>query len=312
LNCTHTMSPHPSPAPPWAAASPVSIARRFAASALLLLYMGLGALPSLGGEHKRKKDEYGLGYTAVLDAPEKEVLDAVQAVVSDGIIQGSKEYNKDQYIEHAVPEDSSPLFPKWTEPGQVFFKVRTEALDPRGFFESNDVGTLAVRYIVQSKDATHTLLKIDAVFVEDFRRTVHPSDGSVESAEYKDVQDHIDSTEAQKKQAVEDQKHRQEELAKQSLERKKQEDQAAALALSESSADTLEQHVQKLREQLERVVKAPGAELKSAPFHTSSTVKSLDPGSEVIILISTPYWFGVETEDGAHGWVNHNQLEPLP
>jgi len=67
-----------------------------------------------------------------------------------------------------------------------------------------------------------------------------------------------------------------------------------------------------LREQLERVVKAPGAELKSAPFHTSSTVKALDPGSEVIILISTPYWFGVETEDGAHGWVNHNQLEPLP
>jgi hypothetical protein len=26
----------------------------------------------------------------------------------------------------------------------------------------------------------------------------------------------------------------------------------------------------------------------------------------------TPYWFGVETEDGQHGWLLRAQLEALP
>jgi hypothetical protein len=67
-----------------------------------------------------------------------------------------------------------------------------------------------------------------------------------------------------------------------------------------------------LRHQAERVVKAPGGELKSAPFHSASKVKSLEAGAEVVILIVTPYWYGVETTDGQHGWINRQQLEPLP
>jgi hypothetical protein len=74
----------------------------------------------------------------------------------------------------------------------------------------------------------------------------------------------------------------------------------------------LEQHIQELRRQAERVIKAPGAQLKSAPFHTASNLKSLDAGAEVVIVVATPYWFGVETEDGQHGWIRHDQLEPLP
>jgi hypothetical protein len=77
-------------------------------------------------------------------------------------------------------------------------------------------------------------------------------------------------------------------------------------------AQTLEQRVQDLRRQVERLVKAPGAPLKSAPFHTASTLKSLSTGTEVLIVISTPYWFGVETHDGQHGWIPRDQLELLP
>jgi hypothetical protein len=101
-------------------------------------------------------------------------------------------------------------------------------------------------------------------------------------------------------------------LAKQSLEHKTQQEEALALAAAQTSADSLEQHVAQLRHQLERVIRAPGAELKSAPFQTASKLKSLDAGSEVIILVVTPYWYGVETESGEHGWINHAQLEPLP
>jgi len=263
-------------------------------------------------EHTKKKADYGLGFSTEIQAPESEVAQAVEAVVNDGLIQGSKEYNKDKYIEGATPADSSTLFPEWKETGKVYYKVRTEALDPRGFFESNDIGTLAVRYVVQSKDATKTLLRIDAVFVEDFRRIAHPSDGSVENAEYTDIQDRIDAVEQQKKLAAEGERQRQREIARQALEHRNEEDETLALAAAQTSAHDLEQHVEELRRKVERVVKAPGATLKSAPFHTASNLKSLETGSEVVILIATPYWYGVETEDGQHGWIHRTELEPLP
>jgi hypothetical protein len=72
---------------------------------------------------------------------------------------------------------------------------------------------------------------------------------------------------------------------------------------------SLEERVKDLRKQVERVVKAPGAPLKTAPFHTASTLQSLTTGTEVLILISTPYWYGVETHEGQHGWMMRDQLE---
>ena len=286
--------------------------RRLAIATLSLLYF-ISVIPALQSrEHRKKKEEYGLGLSNEISAPETEVLQAVEAVVNNGIIQGSKEYNKDKYIERASPATSSPLFPAWTGPGEVFFKVRTEALDPRGFFESNDVGTLAVRYVVQRKDSSTTTLRIDAVFAEDFKHTIHPSDGSVENAEYQDIQEHVDALESQKKQTEEGERNRREEIAKQTLEQKNEQEQASALAVAQSSAETLEQQVQNLRRQVERVIKAPGAQLKAAPFHTAANLKTLEAGSEVVILVATPYWYGVETEDGQHGWINDAQLEQLP
>jgi hypothetical protein len=74
----------------------------------------------------------------------------------------------------------------------------------------------------------------------------------------------------------------------------------------------LEEHLRDLRAQVERLVKAPGAPLKSAPFHTASTLQSLPPGTEVLIVISTPYWLGVETHEGQHGWMLRDDLEQAP
>lgn len=211
-----------------------------------------------------------------------------------------------------MPAASSSLFAEYQGPGKVYYKVREQVLAPVNFKESNDQGTLAVRYIVESKGPQQTVLRIDAVFVEDFRHIVHSSDGSVESAEYQAVQDHVETLESEKKQAVEGERHRQEELARKALERKNAEEQALALARAQDSANTPQQRVENLRRQVERIIKAPGGQLKSAPFHSATSLKALDAGSEVVILIATPYWYGVETEDGQHGWINHSQLEPLP
>ncbi|HZP63550.1 MAG TPA: hypothetical protein VFB28_09070 [Terriglobales bacterium] len=266
----------------------------------------------LFAREKTKKEDYGLGYSTEVPGPEAEVLQALQDVVNNGIIEGSKEYSKDKYIEKAVAADSSPLFEPWSGGGKVLYKVRTQVLSPTNFKDSNDEGTLAVRYILQSKTAEKSILRIDAVFVEDFRHTVHRSNGSVESAEYKDIQDHLETIQLKKKQAEEGERQRQEELAKQSLEQKRQQEQIAEAAAAQTSAESLEQHVQNLRHQLERVVKTPGAELKSAPFQSATNLKLLQPGAEVLILVTSTYWYGVETEDSQHGWIHRGQLEPLP
>ena len=275
----------------------------------------LWAAPHLHGlGHKKKiaSEDYGLGFSTEITSPENEVEKAVEAIVNNGIIQGSKEFNKDQYIEKATAALSSPLFPPWKEPGKVYYKVRTGVLAPLHFKDSNDEGTLAVRYVVQSKDASKSILRIDAVFVEDFRHTVHPSDGSVESAESQEIQNQIDEAETEKKQNEQREKQRLEKLAGQELERKRVQEETSALAAAQTSVLTLDQHLESLRHLAERVVKAPGGQLKSAPFRSATNVKSLDAGAEVVILIVTPYWYGVETTDGQHGWIHHAQLEPLP
>lgn len=191
------------------------------------------------------------------------------------------------------------------------------------------MGTLAVRYVVQGQDDKHTVLRIDARFVEDFRKVVHASNGSVENAEYKDIHDHLDAISLMKQEAAEAEKNQaQSSSQKPQIPRTDVPSEAPAAvqpvsAPSDPSASavqpaelatpvSLEQRVHDLQKQVERLVKAPGAPLKSAPFHTASTLQSLPSGSEVLIVISTPYWFGVETHDGQHGWILRDELEPLP
>src|SRR6202030_1430020 len=153
----------------------------------------------------REKDatQYGAGLIVNVPFPESEVAQVVQDVIHNGIIRGTKEYNKDEYITGATPAISTRVFPEWTEGGKVFYKIRLKALDPRNFKDSSDVGTLAVRYVVQPQGEKNTVLRIDARFVEDFRHIGHDSNGSVENAEYKDIHDHLDALQLMKAETVE-------------------------------------------------------------------------------------------------------------
>src|SRR5580658_10061323 len=105
-----------------------STVMRFSTLAILCLL----AAPGLPGRQKKQED-YGNGLAVQVPAPESEVIGAVQEVVQDGMVQGSVEYNKDKYVEKAEPASASSLFPAWTEPGTVFYKVRKEVLAPTNF-----------------------------------------------------------------------------------------------------------------------------------------------------------------------------------
>jgi polyhydroxyalkanoate synthesis regulator phasin len=283
----------------------------------------LSAAPLLQSRAKDRGD-YGAGLIMNLELPLNEVSLVVEEIVENGIIRGTKEYNKDEYVTGAVAATNSAVFPPWTGGGKVFYKVRAHAIDPRNFKDGGDVGTLAVRYVVQSQGDKNTVLRIDAVFVEDFRHTVHPSNGSVESNEFRDIQDHLDGIELMKKQTAEAAKLNREQDRKHHAEFSSSRQAASENmtgylgnhagappqgAPKVAPAETLEEHVQELRRQVQRVVKSPGAPLKSAPFQTASTLKHLPSGTEILVLIDTPYWYGVETHDGQHGWLARDQLE---
>lgn len=312
--------------PPRTRVDTLGVSRVLSLSAAFLLICL--AVPPM---EAREKDQvqYGEGLIVNVPMPEAEVTKVVEDVTQNGIIRGSKEYSRDEFITGAEAATSSRLFPPWAEGGKVFYKIRTHVLDPLNFKDSGDVGTLAVRYVVQPQGDKHTVLRIDAVFVQDFRRKVHASNGSVEGSEYKDIHDRLEELESLKQQAAEAGKGRREPLAakppltssalpetvpKATVPERLPGNAAAAAATVPPASDTetLQHHVQELRRQVQRLVKAPGAPLKSAPFHTASTLKSLKAGTEVLIVISTPYWFGVETRDGQHGWVPRDQLEQLP
>ena len=292
---------------------------------ILVVLLTAAQLPA----REKNATQYGIGLIVNIPFPESEVVQVVQDVVQNGIIRGTKEYNKDEYVEGAAAVSSTRAFKEWTEGGKVFYKVRLKAIDPRNFKDGSDVGTLAVRYVVQPQGDKNTVLHIDAIFVEDYRKVSHASNGSVESAEYKDIHDHLDEIESMRSQTVEAEKEKQEYLAR-------KQDPTANVGTSSSSSSapppasatvtvsvpsggtaqstpqTLEEHVHDLRQQVQRLVKAPGAALKSAPFHTASTMQSLPTGTEVLIVVSTPYWLGVETHEGQHGWILRDELELVP
>jgi hypothetical protein len=335
---------------------------------LLLMLVFVMKLPLAARD--KEKLHYGEGLVVNIPLPESEVEQVVQEVVQNGLIRGTKEYNKDEFVGGAKAATSSRVFPVWEAGGKTFYKVREEAIDPRNFKDSGDIGTLAVRYVVQAQGEKNTVLRIDALFVEDFRRTVHQSNGSVESGEYKDIHQHIEAIEVMREQNVEAEKEREERRAKkqnlatltgaqteiqsaprQSVAEKVESHTTPAPRTSTSesvgsasssiisssetsssqissrqqslgetppnpapsgatvSGQTLEEHVKDLRKQVERLVRAPGAPLKSAPFHTASTLQPLATGTEILILISTPYWYGVETHEGQHGWLLRDQVE---
>jgi hypothetical protein len=252
------------------------------------------------------------GFVIEFAASTEDVLQGLQEVLQDQIIHGTQIFDREPTLTGAVVVESTPLFKPWKGEGKVFYKIRTNAIAPRHFQESADRGTIAIRYVVTSVSPERTRLRIDAIFVETARRSVHPSDGTVESTEYKAIQEHLRTIQFAAQEAAEAQRRRESvDLAKQTFIRERQ-DQATLLATAQSSVQDLEQRVNSLRHEVERRIKAPGATLKAAPFSSAANVANLAAHTDVVIVIVTPHWYGVETPSGMRGWLPLEQLELLP
>ena len=241
-----------------------------------------------------------------------DALQALQEIVEDKTIHGTYMFDRDTTLTGATRAESTPLFERWEGGGKVFYKIRTEVIAPRHFRDSADLGTVAVRYVLTNAGPERTRLRIDAIFVEKAHRVAHVSDGTVESSEYKLIKERLDAMQFAEQEAAEAQRRREGlDLAKQVLVRQR-EDESTRLAAAESSVRELEQRVNGLRHQLLQRVKAPGARLKAAPFQSAASMAELAAYSEVVIVVVTPHWYGIEASDGRRGWVPIDQLESLP
>jgi peptidoglycan hydrolase CwlO-like protein len=289
--------------------------RSFPASlvaALTIIMMFCLLCPATQVHAAKERDLPSPGFVTEFSATLDDVLQALQDVLQDQIIHGTYMFEKEKTLTGATAVESTPLFEPWREGGKVFYKIRNDVIAPRHFRDSADRGTIAVRYIVTSVSPERTRLRIDAIFVEDARHGAHPSDGTVESSESKIIQEHVQAIQDARQEAAENQRRLESiDLAKQSIIRQR-EDETARLAAAESSVRDLEQRVDALRHQIEMRIKAPGASLKSAPFRSASDEAGLAAYTDVLIVIVTPRWYGVETPDGQRGWVPQGQLEPLP
>jgi hypothetical protein len=161
---------------------------------------------------------------------------------------------------------------------------------------------------VQSVSEGTTRLVIDAIFVEDGRREKHESTGVVENSEFESVQQHV-------RKIIADQMAPPAPVQADAAARRDTQPafkpETAALADNAAEEQRLRQHIDELKHKVEMRSKNSTL-LKSAPFQSATTLVSLPGNSELVVLVITPYWYGVETTDGRHGWVHKDQMEPLP
>jgi hypothetical protein len=251
-------------------------------------------------------------FSAVLEGKEADIVEAVEAVANDAVIHGTYVYDRETTLNGAEEAKTSKAFENWTGSGRVYYKVYQNALAPRNFKESADQGTITVRYLLINEAPDRFRIQIDAVYVEKAHRTVHPSDGLVESSEFKEIAERLRAIQLQEQRDAQAKARIDSQIAaKQELLRRRQEE-VTKLADAESSAQDLTKRIQDLRHKVEMRVDADSAPVKSAPFEGAATLLSLKKSTDVVVMILTPYWLGIETADGHRGWVRKEQLVPLP
>jgi hypothetical protein len=252
-------------------------------------------------------------FTVRIEAPASDVEAAVAQVSQDQIIHGTYSYDKERILYGAHSASAAQVFGTWKGAGKVFYKIANNVLSPRYFKDTNDIGTISVRYVVESADTKSTILQIDSVFI-DARNQRHSSLGNVESSEYAAIQQRMRTLQEKQQAATESAAMKPHTVASPApqVASSLMSESAPTSALEAATVPALQKHVSALRHEVELQVKSSGAQMKSAPYHNAATLESLAPESEVLIEILTQYWYGVETVDGHRGWIHHSQLEPLP
>ncbi len=253
--------------------------------------------------------QVGGGFAGSLDAPEAEVLKATKLVVNDPIMYGTYSYEKEKQLQGAKPAQSVTVFGDVPDEGKVFFKAVENVLAPRHFRETADMGTIYVRYIVHGTGPGTTAIQINAVYIEKNRRRQHQSDGTVEESEFRAIKDRLEKVQELEKPGAEADGR---PAASSSVPVVGIGSAPESVLKAAASPQDLETRIAELKHRVEMRTAAGGAALKAAPYRTAATLEPLPAQAELLVVILTRYWYGVETTDGHRGWVHRSQVETLP
>jgi hypothetical protein len=287
-----------------------------AATSIFLVVL---ALPAFG----RTREKAAPSFTIDVDKPFDRVVTVVEDVARGGVIRGTFEYAGDEQLEGAKFSETSKFFPAWDGGGKIFYKFRDKTLAPKHFIESNDVGTVAVRYVVQNNGPSSTRLTIDAVFIENGGHHPHPSDGYVETCEFAEIGKRLQEFDQQAMPGANEFSSSKEGKpmpgavpgtasgGSDDIHRAIA-DQKAQLAAETTNLQKLEDQSGQIRRAEFVRVRAERAELKASPYAHARVIEALKPGQELTILAKSAYWLRVRSEDGQEGWLHHSAVEAQP
>jgi Bacterial SH3 domain len=281
----------------------------------VVLFVGVG--------YSRGREVAAPSFTIDVDKSYDEVVKVVEDVARGSVIRGTFEYAGDEQLEGAQFTENSHFFAPWAGGGKVFFKLRAKTLAPKHFLNSNDVGTVAVRYVVQQSGPNSTRLTIDAVFVENAGHHSHASDGYVETCEFAEIGKRLQEFEQQAMPGGAGEfSSSKDGKAISSLNspgssgssdiQRALADQKAQLAAETANLQKIEDQSRQIRTSEFVRVRAERAELKAAPYSHARVVEALKPGQQVTILAKSAYWLRVRSEDGQEGWLHHSSVEVQP
>jgi hypothetical protein len=271
----------------------------------LLLMACMCAIPAFSSAGKHRTT----GFSADLPRSYSAVKEIVGKVSSDGEIRGTSEFLQETLISGAIFARSCSFFRGQSESGEAFYKLKSGALAPAHFAGSNDSGTVAVRYAIETLGTAATRLRIDALFAEDSGHARHVSDGSVEAAEFDEIDRRFRSLDDQAKQERAATQLRALETQRNDLQRSLELEQAQLKAVSAMLQD-VEVRAARLRPRTLMRVKTDSAMLLTAPLLHADSLAVLGRHEKIEVLLRTPYWFRVRTSDAKEGWIYHLLLEP--
>lgn len=264
------------------------------------------------------------GFYVDLEYPADVVRTFVKNAATSSIIHGTKIYRKDKedVITEAEPATSSNVFNDTPASGQVFYKVRKNAIAPEHFPGSNSEGTVTVRYVIHPITPQLTRLFIDAVFFQESLRARYFSDGHVESAESQDIRIQLATFTASTNSVRPVQSAAPIEASPQpvpsAVPAPKPAEPENAMVREQSLLADEKAALQNLREQLKQLqfntqgrVNSGAIPLKSYPYNHSSTVTTLEKDERITVLTTSRYWYRVKTPKGEEGWVYYVFLEPM-
>ena len=257
---------------------------------------------------RRKTSE---GFSMDMEYSEDMVLTVVKNEANSSVIHGTKIYrkDKDEEIQGAEFATSSNAFNDSPRSGQVFYKVKKDAVAPEHFPGSTGEGTVTVRYIVQATEGKLIHLRIDAVYVDASLRARYFSDGTVEAAEYNEIQTQLNAFTAPANDRPRITQAAAPSQDTSDLQNKLVQEQTL-LAEAKAGEQKLQEQLKQLQFNTQGRVESEGVPLKSFPYNSASTIRTLEKDERDTVLDTSRYWYRIRTAKGEEGWVYYVFLEP--